>query len=47
MTQNIITTHSDKIEIKNKNNEIIFYNDFIDLLQYILLEKLDMEIFLI
>ena len=30
MTQNIITTHSDKIEIKNKNNEIIFYNDFID-----------------
>ena len=31
MTQNIITTHSDKIEIKNKNNEIIFYNDFIDI----------------
>ena len=30
MSQNIITTHNDKIEIKNKNNEIIFYNDFID-----------------
>ena len=30
MSENTITVHTDKMEIKNKNNEIIFYNDFID-----------------
>ena len=40
MSENTITVHTDKMEIKNKNNEIIFYNDFYRIfLQYLPLEK--------